>query len=201
MKRKTDFRSEKSIYEYLLVINPDLARQIMVQVCKQQFKEHGFNNAVMTPPHITIMNFLKHESREHLVVRKLKRMAEETIPFEIVLEDFGKFESNTSTVYLRIKSPEPVLNVVEKRKREITPLLKGLPRKYSSTPHMTIARGLTSEQIREVWPKWSKETFKASFEAKEMVLLKRPLGGTFKVLTKMPFSSRHGGEGVQGNLF
>jgi 2'-5' RNA ligase len=201
MKKDTNSKTEKTIFEYLLVINPDLARQILVQQCKQEFKKNGFVNATVSPPHITIMNFLKHESREHLIVKKLRQLASGTTPFEIVLEDFGKFESSTSTVYVKVKTPEPILKIAERRKKEIRPLLKGMPKSNSKLPHVTIARGLTTEQLQKVWPKWSKETFEARFEAKEMILLKRPLGGQYKTLEKLPFKGENMNLYGQQNLF
>lgn len=42
-------------------------------------------------------------------------------------------------------------------------------------PHVTLARGMSSEQFEKAWPEYEGKEFKASFEVNEMVLLKKEL--------------------------
>jgi len=198
-----DVEVEVFEHEYLLIIEPKEVKQ-QIQAFKEQFKSYGFKNAQITPAHITVMYFLRYETYEHAIMKKLKQMAAVTRPFEVQLNGFGNFESTTSTIYINITTADPILNIVERKKREINPLVKGSKEAkpyYDSKPHITVARGLASEQLQQVWPDWRKESFEASFTAHEMVLLKKAPGGTYKERARFPFKGEDPGQFVQMSLF
>ncbi len=169
-------------YEYLLMIEP---RPLMKTIngFKDRFREYGFPNVFITPAHITLLHFLRTEEHEKQIMKKFNQMAESTRPFEIRMYGFGDFRSTTSTIYIRIKNPDPVLDLVARRKKEVNEVVKGSKTMYpgyDETPHITIARGLTNEQMEEVWPEWRREYVEEAFTATEMLLLRRRYNGDRK---------------------
>ncbi len=163
-----------SLYEYLLVVHPDerVYAQVMAekQLFTAQYKEPV---AVKTKPHITVANFLAKEEMESTIIRWMHRIISVQKKFTITLDKYSGFPPHT--IYLRVQDHEPFkqlakeLKVVDQYVRSY-----GCPAaKLGMYPHLSIARRLPEKIYREAEPVYAQKDFHASFEAKELLLLRR----------------------------
>ncbi|MGK6351805.1 2'-5' RNA ligase family protein [Parapedobacter sp. DT-150] len=190
------------LYEYLLIIEPADHTQKAIQAFKRYFqKSHRYHNAIVSKGHITLMRFFQYESFEKRIIQRLQQLADCIQPFDIELQDFGSFGH---TIYVDIKSTDPIRRLVAMHRQELRPLLnrsKDLAPYFVTKPHVTIARKLTPAQNDAIWPIWKRTRYHDTFRAKSMVLLRRTAGTLgystvrkFDFLGLSPF-------GTQGNLF
>jgi 2'-5' RNA ligase len=160
--------------EYLLVAHPDAAVYAQVMAEKQFFSaQFEAPIAVKTKPHITVANFLALEPMEETIIRWMHRVISTKKSFRVTLDQYGAFRPHT--IYLRVQEHQPFqqlareLKVVDQYIRS-----NGCPEmKLISNPHLTIARRLEQTTYQEAVAVYAEKTFHASFEVKELLLLKR----------------------------
>lgn len=161
-------------YEYLLVAHPDSTVYAQVMAEKQFFSAQ-FNTAVAikTKPHITVANFLAFESMEETIIRWMHRIISTKKSFRVTLDQYGAFRSHT--IYLRVQDHEPFkqlareLKVVDQYVRS-----NRCPEmRLITNPHLTIARRLEQGVYQQAVSVYAEKTFHASFEVKDLVLLRR----------------------------
>ncbi|SEK30688.1 2'-5' RNA ligase family protein [Parapedobacter koreensis] len=178
------------LQEYLLIIEPIDQAQKQIQAFKRYFiKNHRYHNAIVSRGHITLMRFLQHEHVEQRIVQKLQQLANSIQPFEVELQNFGSFGH---TLFIDVKSADPILQLVATHKQELRPLLSGakhLAPYFAAKPHITIARNLTPAQHEIIWPIWKRTRYHDTFRANNMVLLKRAAGiqSRYAVVRKFDF--------------
>jgi len=190
------------LYEYLLIIEPAEPVQKQLKAFKQYFlKSHRYPNAIVSKSHITLMRFVQYDSYEKHIVNELHRLAAAVAPFDVELQGFGTFGH---TLFVDVKSANPILELVAMRRRELRPLLNGRKAQgpyFVTKPHVTIARNLTPAQNDAIWPIWNRTKYRGTFPAKYMMLLRRMVGTpTYSVVRKFNFlgiSPRF----TQGKLF
>lgn len=175
--------------EYLLIIAPDEPVQRQLQAFKRDFlSKHPYANAIVSKSHISLMRFLQYDSYEKQIVRELQLLAASVMPFDVELRDFGSFGH---TIFVDVKSVNPILDLVSKRRSALSHLFskyKGFSPRFVTKPHITIARNLTPMQGNYVWPIWNRTKYQGSFSAKDMVLLKRKAGASgYTVANKFQF--------------
>ncbi len=161
-------------YTYLLVVHPPPAVQSLVMEEKRHFaglyQDHG---ALKAPPHITVGSFLAREEMEDTLLRYLHRIAGTLEHFSVALNNFSGFPPHT--VYARVQDHQPfrqlaaALAPVERYVRS-----NGCPPvKFSTHPHMAIARRLKPATYEQAMFTFSQRSFHADFTVQELVLLKR----------------------------
>ncbi len=189
------------LYEYLLIIEPVSAVQKQIRAFKDYFKKsHRYPNAIVSKGHITLMRFVQYETYEKHIIRQFQQLAAVVSPFNVELQDFGSFGH---TLFVDVKSAGNILELMSLHRNELRPLLntKGFTPYIVSKPHVTIARNLTPSQHETIWPVWNRTKYHGSFQAKNMVLLKRKKGTSpYSVVHKFNFlgmSPRF----TQGRLF
>jgi len=189
------------LYEYLLIIEPVAAVKKQIRAFKDYFiKSHRFPNAIVSKGHITLMRFVQYDTYEKHIIRQFQQLAAAISPFNVELQGFGSFGH---TLFIDVKSAGNILELMSLHRNELRPLLntKGFTPYFVSKPHMTIARNLTPSQTETIWPIWNRTRYQESFQAKNMVLLKRKKGtSSYSVVHKFNFlgiSPRF----TQGKLF
>ncbi len=179
---ETDAISNKSFtapqvngcWEYLLVAHPDAA--VYAQVMEEKkFFSGQFKTAVAakTQPHITVANFLAVENMEETIIRWMHRIISNKKSFRVTLDQYGAFRPHT--IYLKVQDHQPFqqlareLKVVDQYVRSY-----GCPEMpLISHPHLTIARKLEHATYQQAVNVYAEKSFHASFEVKELVLLRR----------------------------
>jgi 2'-5' RNA ligase len=160
--------------EYLLVAHPDTTVNAQVMEEKQFFSaQYRDVAAIKARPHITVANFLAKEEMEATIIRWMHRIISSQKSFRVTLDQYGGFAQHT--IYLRVQDHEPFqqlakeLKVVDQYVRSY-----GCPAMYmSNRPHITIARRLPDIVYREAIAEYQQKAFHASFDVKELVLLRR----------------------------
>lgn len=190
---------------YLLIIKPDEELEAEITGIKTAFAEKfDCSAARFSKPHITLMHFLQFEIMESQIVRKLHKFSEMAFPIDIDLQGFGSFPDHT--IYLNIKTKEPLVEMVRKIRSEMQPLLKGDKEHkphFATNPHITIARRLLPWQYEKGWMEWGSERFASTFTAGSMTLLKKITDAQpYEVVADFPFLSRTAAvQFTQGLLF
>jgi 2'-5' RNA ligase len=162
--------------EYLLVVPPDHQTDLMAKNEKRTLKnEFNCSLSANLKPHITICNFLLSEPMEQRLVSYLGIFAKSVRPFPVDISGFDHFQ--THTLFLNIVSKKALTDMmkgIRTRYRKYMMINRRFPPKFpTSRPHITLARGMQPDQFERVWPKYEKKKFKASFEASELILLKK----------------------------
>lgn len=166
----------KGIYQYLLIASPDQAVNDQVMAEKQFFSSRfRAPIAAKTKPHITVASYMSIEGLEDTMIRCIHRITSMQKSFEVVLDRFGSF--GTHTIFLDIQDKQPFSVLVQELKA-VDQLLQqfGCPRmKFvnSNSAHLTIARKLQADIYAAAMQEYTGKKFTASFEVKELVLLKR----------------------------
>jgi 2'-5' RNA ligase len=163
-----------SLYEYLLVAHPDADVYAQVMAEKQLFTaQYKEQVACKTKPHITVANFLAKEEMESTLIRWMHRIISTQKKFTVTLDKYSGFAPHT--IYLRVQDHQPFqqlakeLQVVDQYVRSY-----GCPEAQLITrPHLTIARRLPETVYRQAETVYAQKDFHASFEVKELLLLRR----------------------------
>ena len=174
MVQSRTFSPQVSMYEYLLVAHPDEAVYAKVMAEKQFFSARFKSSvAVKTKPHITVANFLAMEVMEETIIRWMHRVISSKKIFRVTLDQYGAFRPHT--IYLHVQDHQPFqqlareLKVVDQYIRS-----NGCPEMHLiSNPHLTIARRLEKATYQEAVTVYAEKNFHASFEVKELLLLRR----------------------------
>jgi 2'-5' RNA ligase len=191
--RKLAKKAAIAFYEYLLIIPPDEKIGLATLSIKNSYKEYGCHNAANQLPHITMVNFVQFSTMENRIIYRLESFAKSIKPFEVKLHGFGQFPSHT--IFINVATKAPIATIVKNMKSPFKHLLQ--PNKQDNphffmTPHLTIARDMLKSQHSRAWADWQHKEFTASFEAFEMILLRREIGrGRYEVVKHIPFGGSH----------
>lgn len=164
----------QQFYEYLLVAHPNAAVYNKVMEEKQWFTaQYREMIAVKTKPHITVAGFLAREEMESTIMRWMHRIINNQAFFTVTLDKYSGLKPHT--IYLRVQDHAPFqqiakeLQVVDQYVRG-----NGCPEMHLATrPHVTIARKLPAEIYHQAEQAYAQKDFHASFEVRELVLLRR----------------------------
>ena len=161
-------------WEYLLVVKPDATVDAQI-IEEKQFFSARFKAliAAKTKPHITVANFLAGEAMEETIIRWMHRIISNKKSFLVTLDQYGAFRPHT--IYLRVQDHQPFQQLAKELK-VVDQYIRGYgcPEMHLITnPHLTIARRLEQTTYSEAVKVYSEKIFHASFEVKELVLLRR----------------------------
>jgi len=186
-------------YEYLLMITPSYGTAKSMIEIKQIFSnDFGCRFAANLHPHITMVNFIQPFTAEPKVFQWFKNHASYVNAIHVDLKDFGKFDSHT--IYVKINDHKEIVELVNNIRRNFAAKLNvaNLKPIFVSHPHLTIARGMTSDQFNIAWNAWEKKTYNESFTATNMVLIKRPYDifkgvsiGNYKKVSEFDFEGKN----------
>ena len=164
----------QGLFEYLLIVSPD--REVYDKVMEEKqcfFRSYHQQAAIKTKPHITVSNFLAWENMEDTLFRRLQHIVKEQRSFYVTLNNYSGFPSHT--VFIRIQDPAPFKELAL-RLKAIAPYIKESnfpPARFMQYPYLSIARHLPDTVYENAIKDYSKKDFNASFNVKELVLLRR----------------------------
>ena len=166
------------VNEYVIVVSPHEELWNKIQKVKEEFAEtYQSANARWSKPHLVLVSFTQYEMMEERVINRLKNVAMAQYPFKIELKNFGSFPSHT--IYINVTSKVPIQSLVKEIRQDGQRLMKlnedNKPH-FMMEPHLTIARKLKPWQYEKGWLEYSNKHFTGCFIARNMLLLKRPLG-------------------------
>ncbi len=136
---------------------------------------------------------------EERIIQRLHTITSGVSEFKIEFDKFGSFP--THSIYINVATKVPIQSLVKQLK-----LMQQLLKHKDTKPHfieeigITIARKLLPWQYEKAWLEYSHSNFTGRFIADHMLLLKRPVGGTYKVLRKFEFMNMPVNT-KQGDLF
>ncbi|MCF8451884.1 MAG: 2'-5' RNA ligase family protein [Pedobacter sp.] len=165
---------EVKLSEYLLIIEPDEQAKTKVFGFKYQFSILGCENSFNLIPHLTISNFLLHPNIEEQLVSRLGNFLEGFSALTVLLNGFETFTNKT--IVVKVDNPGYLIHLVSRLKNRFYTYLKSGPNlkpHFSLRPHVTIARQITPNQHKLLWPKWKDKQFTHSFYVQKLKLMKR----------------------------
>jgi len=162
------------LYEYLLIVNPDVAVQEKVKVEKEQLQEeYPQRSDLHTQSHIIVARFFAREAMEATLMRWIQRICDQQPQFLVTLNNYSGFPPGT--IYLRVQDPGPFASLAHQ--------LKGVDDWIQSSycpamnvvskPYLSIARQLPEPQYTQAMFSYSQRTFHESFMATELRLLRK----------------------------
>lgn len=164
--------------------------------------DYGCNISIKSLPHVTLVNFVQNEASEQHIVNRLRRIFTGFNPFNIELNGFGGFDSHT--VFVNVETKGPIRKIVKRLRASMKRALtfdEAHEPHFVDMPHLTIARGMTTDQHNKAMADWKDKEFTSNFDTNEVVLLRRPLGRFgYKEVAKIPLTGENT-EGEQLALF
>lgn len=179
---------EFNTYEYFLIISPSEEICKLIMRYKQYFtKKYGCTMAAIFKPHISIMNCLQSNYKESRLIDNLIRFGKTVEPFSAELNGIGQFQE---TVFVDIFNKYHLTQIITQLRKFASPLIN--EPQFHTTPHISIARGMTPKQHDLAWADWQNHAFEASFEVNELTLLRRPTNTKriqkFDTIATIPFT-------------
>lgn len=163
--------------EYLLIISPDENIDKELIKIKCEFRDnYGCTHAAQLKPHCTLLNFAQYQNMENHLIKRFDLLASCFSPVKITLDGFGQYPFHT--IYVKVEDDKKLSKMVKIMRLKLKPVLKGFETfktTYMSDPHLTIARRMTEAQFDQAWTEWKKRKFSSSFNAANILLLKRPV--------------------------
>jgi len=160
---------------YLIALVPHEELRADVRKLKQEIKDRfDASHALKAPAHITLqMPFRRDEEFEETLTVELEQFAARQETFEVKINGFDAFPPRV--LFLKIENHQPIAVL----HADLQPVLKenlGFSDKEIMDrfhPHMTIAtRDLSKKMFHKAWPEFKERTFRASFTADSLHLLK-----------------------------
>lgn len=195
------------LYEYLLVFSCDPATEAAIGSIKQYFqKAYGCEQAVHLRPHLPLFNCIIHEYKLDRIVQGFEKVARHTGPFRIQLDGFNRYENGTFYVDVEAGASEQINGLTKTLRAETIEHLSKWASgefRFSTDPHVTLARGMTPAQVNNAAREWLHKKFRSSFRVTEMILLKRSLvnGSKCEEIARMPLLGLPDKAFVQASLF
>lgn len=188
---------EYPIAQYLLVLEPSEAlKQDILQVKQRFAQQYEHAGALRAQPHISLLSCEQYVMSEPRWLPMLKRLVQETRPFQVVLDGFGSFP--THTIYLQVQTKTAIVELVKSLRplqSHITPNKERKPH-FMTEPHLPIARKLLPWQYEQGWLEMQHTHFHGSFMASQVLLL-RKLEGEAKYSTLLRMRMEGVQQGVQ----
>jgi len=199
------------VYEYLLLINPEGKAYDSTYSGKKDFSFRYKNqDDRVTPPHVTLANILQPDLYETEIINELKKIAESSNKIKVILKDYGWFDR---VIYYNVEFKTDIQQLVRKIKSRINRFMitekklgadvkQQLAPHFILTPHITVCKDLTPEQLERSKIEYTSRKFYAEFVAKEMILLKRLGSDPYQEIGRFRFNGPDMLTIIrQGNLF
>ena len=148
-------------------------------------------HALKSPAHITLqMPFRRKSAEEPVIIETIQKVAAAHNQFEVAMDGFDCFLPRV--IFIRVSDHESIIRLHKNLSFELDRNLELSPKELTTKvhPHMTVAtRDLSEEAFKRAWPEFQKRDFKASFQAKNLCLLKHN-GAYWEVYKVFPFNSK-----------
>lgn len=182
--------AEHGLYEYLLVVDPDVSVRDKVAAEKQSFYDEFREKAsIGAGAHIIVASFLAREEMEDTLIRWIQRICDQVNPFRVTLNNYSGFPPHT--IYLRVQDPMPFLHLNQQLKA-VDDLVRSSscpPVRLMAKPHLSLARRLPEPVYTKAMFCYSQKTFHETFMAQDLRLLRRAHQfDDCKMVNKFPFS-------------
>lgn len=178
---------EETLYDYLLVINPDAQTAGDVNRFKKVIAhEIGNYPGAHSKAHISLFRSEFPDRYEESFTKMLEKLADELSAFTIYTSriDHFKHGEHKRSIYVNVANPKPV----EDLHRKILQLFELRVNSYK--PHITLARAIATEDFARVYPHFENKLFVRSFHCHSFVLLKRPAtGGAYEIAHEFVFGN------------
>lgn len=183
--------------KYSVAIHPSEDIINHIKTMKEELASKiGWFNSKNSVAHITICEFTIDETQLEKFKQKLLKIADTFTPFTVYLDHFGSYDSGAFFIAPNEESKLNLKPVMKKTQDALQ--LSNL--KKSSDPHISIARKLTSENIKIANDLFT--TINANFLCDAIILRELDLvKKQFFVLDTFAFGSNPQPELVQGSLF
>jgi 2'-5' RNA ligase len=195
------------MFEYLLVFSCDKLTEALVHNVKRYFEEnYGCRQALSLVSHRSLFYCIIHENKAERLVQGFEKVARNMQPFKVSFTSFEQYEQGTFYIDLENGASRQVLDMVRKLRGEVSAHVKQwapAEYKFCDDPHITVARNMSPWQVQRATSDWLHKDFDASFEAQEMVLLRRTLvdGARYETVARFPLLGLPEGQFVQASLF
>lgn len=167
------FKDEVKVNECLILIEPPRNVVDYVSILKRELQdEYGDFLSGNSRAHITIRNFLVAENRIDKVISTIGKKLSLFPKFEMQLKGFSTFDVGR-TFFIGVeesKSFKYLAKEFETIKKEVVKTTKFY---NSNTPHVTIARKLTTKAFKKIKEKYISKPFYYTFDVERLIVLKR----------------------------
>lgn len=185
------FKQESRLCEFLTIISPSADVKKKVSQFKAEFGGlFGSFNSQLSIAHVTVCDFLLFEHRTYDAFSLFKSRLEKFYPFELNIRGFGAFPGS-NTIHLEVgKSPgyQFLLNEVD-----ITRQMLRLRKNYfqSNTPHITVAKNISSEIFTDAKEIFLPREYSDSFTVTGLDVLKFDfITRRYQLFGHLPFKGR-----------
>jgi len=160
---------------FIAIIPPTEIEAEILQIKQYVWETYDSKAALRSPPHITLfMPFRYPVDKEELLIAKLEEFVRQFNPFKVQLENYGLFPPRVIfiDVHQNPKMEDIYFALDQWMKKQLKIVGKDNPYR-GFTPHLTIAfRDLKKANFKIAWEYFEKRSFKKSFSAEGVCLLK-----------------------------
>jgi 2'-5' RNA ligase len=178
-----------AVNEYLLTLQPQEDFYNTIMDLKRQFADtYEHPMAAFLKPNLTLVKFMQFEMEEPRIVQKLQHIAASITPFNVDLDGFGSFPTNT--VYINVKINKSIARLVKelKQAQHLVKFDEEHAPHFIADPHIIVAKKLLPWQFEKSWIEYSNTPFNGSFITNNVVLLKRKVGNkSYSMAANFPF--------------
>ncbi|RFS20551.1 2'-5' RNA ligase family protein [Chitinophaga silvatica] len=192
----TNFEMSDTIYDYLIVINPDvLVAQDVSHIREYVAAMTGDTALVSAPVHIALFRSAFPERFQSDFELMLEETAKQQSGFVVYTAkmDAHRHAEGHNSVFVNIANPKPLIDL----HRAILQTFELKPQQFK--PHILLARGLGNEVSEQLMATLSQQMFVRSFNCHCFTLMRRPAeGGKYERVKDFGFGDV---EHLPGSLF
>lgn len=174
---------------YFIAIIPEEPLRKQFSEIKEEFsKSYHTYHALKSPPHITLIPpFTFSNQNEQILTSTLEEFARSCSVFEVSIKDYGAFKPKV--IYLSITKNDTLERLHQKLTDKCSKDLGiNMKKNLPFHPHMTLAfRDLSPQMFHKAWERYKVESFRASFKAKSLFLVKH-VGIRWDIAYEFPFA-------------
>lgn len=168
----TLFKQESRLCEFLIIIPLPNSIKRKARQFKSEFGElFGSFNSQHSIAHITLCDFLIFEHRTTDVFSLLKSRLESLYPFSVNITGFNSF-TGSNTIHLDIYKSHEFTSLLSEI--DSTRKMLHLRKNYfqSNSPHITIAKNVSSDILEEAKEIFLNREFESEFEVNKLQFLR-----------------------------
>jgi 2'-5' RNA ligase len=174
--------------DYMIILSPPAHIAEKVKKFKQaSYRLIGEFDGLHSKAHISLKGL--HRQKPFLTEPQFERLEKELSlmePFTLQINGFATFlPTDYTTIYAAIKST-PQMEDWFKR-------LRSLINEKKAVPHITIARQVSNDKVKKLWPKFKDRPWDDEFEVKYLTILERETYGrdkTWQIFKQIPFRGK-----------
>lgn len=178
------------VSDYMIILNPgELVCNKITHVRKEISETFGVQMPSRTRPKLTLATFSTFDAFEPKIKSALENIAKIVTPFKVHLKDY-QFYAN-STLFVNVENKYAFLEVLEllKQCKKLFGPAPTLEPQFANNPKILISSTLAPIDFMQIWEKWQKRQFTATFIADEFFLVKRFNNGQFNVIGHYRFQN------------